>query len=217
MMDRTEAIAALLRPKTGLRSRRGRILSRGRDRSRSRDRSRGKGRGMILIGLSHQSGAGVKGIRRNPSAFEYDQFDLPSQFDLPLSTAPTRIEISTEDSAPNEPSMLLEAQELIDRSMAEIANRRPPIILSTTQLALARGVGDDDDSYIAETAQERTYMRSKTTVKETDFNDRDLDKGISNIDLDQIPPASTAPATSTYIELSTGQFMRDGDYTFEWE
>jgi hypothetical protein len=60
-------------------------------------------------------------------------------------------------------------------------------------------------------------MRSKTTVKETDFNDRDLDEGISSIDLDRMPPASTAPATSTYTELSDGQFVEVSDYAFEWE
>jgi hypothetical protein len=100
IIDRAEAIAELSRPKTGPGSRGGRIPGRGRGRGRGR----GKGRGMIPIGLSHQSGAGVEGTRRNPSAFEYDQFELPSQWDLPISTAPARIEISTEDTSPDEAS-----------------------------------------------------------------------------------------------------------------
>jgi hypothetical protein len=175
---------------------------------------------MIPTGPSHQSRAGIKGTRRNPSAFKYDPFDLPS------STAPRRIEPSEismvpEHSDPDyEPSMLPMAQELIDLSLIEIANGRPPVILSTTQLAMARGAGGDDDTYIPGTARERTYMRSKTTVKDTDFDDRDLDEGVSSIDLDQMPPASTAPArstTATYTELSTGQFVEVSDRVFEWE
>ena len=164
---------------------------------------------MIPTGPSHQSGAGVEGTRRNPSAFEYDQFELPSQWDLPISTAPARIEISTEDTSPDEAS--IEAQELIDLSMAAIAEGRPPVILSTTQLALARRAGGDNDSYIPGTARERAYMRSKTTVKDINTDDRELDGGISSIDIDQMPPASTAPATSTYTELFNGQFMEVTD------
>jgi hypothetical protein len=103
IMDHIEAIAALLRPKTGPGSRGGRIPGRGRGRGR------GRGKGMILAGPSHQSGAGIEGTQRNPSAFEYDQFDLP------LSTAPRRIEPSKilmnpkEHPSPNKPSMLPEA------------------------------------------------------------------------------------------------------------
>jgi hypothetical protein len=60
-------------------------------------------------------------------------------------------------------------------------------------------------------------MRSNTTVKETniDVEDYDFDEGISGINLDQMPPASTTPATSTYTELSTGQFMEVNDCAFE--
>jgi hypothetical protein len=57
MMDRTEAIAALSRPKTGPGSRGGKIPGRGQGRGRGR----GRGRGMIPAGPSHQSGAGIKG------------------------------------------------------------------------------------------------------------------------------------------------------------
>jgi hypothetical protein len=47
IIDRTEAIVALLRPKTGLGSRRGRILGRGQGRGR------GRGRGIISTRPSH--------------------------------------------------------------------------------------------------------------------------------------------------------------------
>jgi hypothetical protein len=121
-----------------------------------------------------------------------------------------------EHPSPNKPSMLPEAQALINRSLAQIAEGRAPIILSTTQLALARGAGGDNNSYILGTAQERAYIRLKTTIKETniDIEDYDFNEGISGINLDQMPPASTAPATSTYTELSTGQFI-EVDYAFK--
>jgi len=51
IIDYIKAITALLRLKTGLRSHRDRILSRGRSKNKSRDRS--KRRDMILIRLSH--------------------------------------------------------------------------------------------------------------------------------------------------------------------
>jgi hypothetical protein len=102
--------------------------------------------------------------------------------------------------------------------MAAIAEGRPPVVLSTTQLALARGAGGDNDSYIPGTVRERAYMRLKTTVKDTNTDDRELDGGINSIDMDQMPPASTTPATSTYTELSNGQFMEvTDDPAFEWE
>jgi hypothetical protein len=63
-----------------------------------------------------------------------------------------------EHPSPNESSMLPEAQALINRSLAQIAEGRAPIVLLTTQLALARGAGGDDNSYIPGTAQERAYI-----------------------------------------------------------
>jgi hypothetical protein len=78
--------------------------------------------------------------------------------------------------------MLLDPQALINWSLAEIAEGRPLVVLSTTQLALARGAGGDDDTYIPGNARERVYMRLKTTVKETDINikaDYDFDEGVN--------------------------------------
>jgi hypothetical protein len=58
-------------------------------------------------------------------------------------------------------------------------------------------------------------MRLKTTVKKTDFDDRDLNKRINSIDLDQMLLALTALITLIYIELFISQFIKDSDYTFE--
>jgi hypothetical protein len=60
-------------------------------------------------------------------------------------------------------------------------------------------------------------MQSKTTVKETniDVEDYNFNEGISGINLDQMPPASTALVTSMYTELSKGQFVEVGDGVFE--
>lgn len=215
MMDRTEAIAELMRPKTGPSSRGSRIPGRGR--------GRGRGRGMIPAGPSHQSGVGVEGTRRNPSAFEYDPFELPS------STAPARMA----PTSPPPPTVILvedddfdelspEGQALIDLSLGEIAEGRPAVTLSTTQLALARGAGGDNDAYNPGTVRERAYMRSRTTLKESEVDiavdaAQDIDVTIRDLDLDHMPPPSSAPATLTATAIATSSDVVMEDPDFDWD
>jgi hypothetical protein len=95
--------------------------------------------------------------------------------------------------------ILPEAQELLSISLAGIALGNPPLALSTTQVAMARGAGSGRDSYVPGTVRERAYMRSKTIITEHDMEDNTLDELASkdpvfSVDFDLNPPASTAPA-----------------------
>ena len=145
--------------------------------TRGRGSGRGRGRGR---GASHEAGHRISSTRRHPSAFEIDLHEFP-----PTSTAPARlqkrpIEVdsdSSDDTIIVDHILLPEAQQLLDESLAEIATGRPPITLSTTQVALARGAGGGSDVYVAGTVKERAYMRSKTTIAEKDiYGDKTLDK-----------------------------------------
>lgn len=171
----------------------------------TRGRGRGRGRG------SHTRGNGKSGTQRHPSAFEID----PHQF--PTSTAPARLqkrpppnESDSDDTqdciAVEAEDILPEAQELLDTSLTIIAAGNPPLNLSTTQVALARGAGGGRDAYVPGTIRERAYMRSKSTITEKDMGDRTLDELASNdivftVDITQAP-LSTAPAR-TRLQRST--------------
>ena len=58
----------------------------------------------------------------------------------------------------------------------------------------------------------------KTIVKDIDFNDRDLNKRVSNIDFNQMPLVLIAlikSTTATYIELFISQFIEVSDRVFK--
>jgi hypothetical protein len=180
--------------------------------------ARGRGRGKRG---SYTRGNGKSGTRRHPSAFEIDPHEFPT------STAPARLqkrpipaddESDVEDIIEVDSSILPEAQALLDASLTEIALGNPPVNLSTTQVALARGAGGGRDSYIPGTVRERAYMRSKSTIAEKDLGDQTLDELASNdivsaIDITQLPP-STAPARpqrSTRKDVDWSHLLSDDD------
>jgi hypothetical protein len=206
-------------------------------------RGRGRGRGSRgRGGQSHKRGYGKTSTRRYPSAFEIDPYEFPS------STAPARLQKrpAPEDNNENETqefidvdcNILPEAQELLDVSLAEIASGKPPLTLSTTQVALARGAGTRRDSYVPGTVRERAYMRSKSTIAEKDMEDTTLDElasndVIQNVDINLVPPPTSAPARpqrSTRKQVDWSHLLSDKDddddddslvndpeFSFEWD
>jgi hypothetical protein len=167
-------------------------------------------------GRSHGRGRGASSTRRHPSTFEIDPFEFPS------STAPARLSASTKASKRPAPAsedededetqdcitidILPEAQELVDVSLAGIATDKPPLTLSTAQVAIARGAGSTRDSY--GTVRERAYMRAKSTIVERDMEDDTLDELASKdpvfgVDFDLLTPPATAPAAPARPQRST--------------
>jgi hypothetical protein len=140
-------------------------------------------------GRSHQRGRGTSSTRRHPSAFEIDPYEFTSTAPARLSTTSTASAKLSKRSAPEDNDenetqdcitvdmdILPGAQELVDVSLAEITAGRPPLTLSTTQVALGRGAGSARDTYIPGTVRERAYMRAKSTVVERDMEDDTLDE-----------------------------------------
>jgi hypothetical protein len=195
-------------------------------------RGSGRGRG------SHKRGHGKTGTRRHPSAFEIDPYEFPS------STAPARLskrpapEETPEDNKTQDcitVDILPEAQELLDVSLAGIAAGKPPLTLSTTQVALARGAGSGRDTYVPGTVRERAYMRSKSTIAEKDMGDTTLDELASNdvvftVDIDLILPSTSAlarPQRSTRKLVDWSHLLSDSEdedplvgdpeFSFEWD
>jgi hypothetical protein len=162
--------------------------------------TRGRGRGKRG---SHTRGNGKSSTRRHPSAFETDPHEFPT------STAPARLQkrlapIDTDDEAEDyikvEYDILPAAQQLLDTSLTEIAAGNPPLSLSTTQVALARGAGTRRDSYVPGTVRERAYMRSKSTIIEKDMGDQTLNELASNdvvfsVNISHIPPSTALART----------------------
>lgn len=125
----------------------------------------------------------------------------------------------TEDCIEVETDILPEAQQLLDASLNEIAYGNPPLELSTTQVALARGAGRSGrDSYIPGTVMERAYMRAKSTIAEKDMGDQTLDELASNdvvftVDISRVPstaPARTRPQRSIK-KVDWSHLLSDGD------
>lgn len=147
----------------------------------ARGRGRKKGRG------SHMRGSGKSCTRRLPSAFEIDPHEFPtSTVPARLQKRPAPANDSESDDTQDcievkaEGDILPEAQQLLNTSLTEIAAGNPPVNLSTTQVALARGAGTGRDSYVPGTVRERAYMRSKSTIAEKDMGDQTLDELASN-------------------------------------
>ena len=99
--------------------------------------------------------------------------------------------------------------------------------LSTTQVALARGAGREQDLYVPGTVRERAYIRAKSTIH--DMGDSTLDElsddMVPDVDLNQMP-ASTAlarPQRSTRTKVDWSHLLKESedesgdDDDFDWD
>jgi hypothetical protein len=110
--------------------------------------------------------------------------------------------------SPHRLELSARALRAIDRNRRSIAAGKGPTGFTTTELALARGAGSNHDTYIPGTVRERAYMRAATTLKEHEFDalrEGDDDEEnvaarlnlptVKQLDLRNMPPPSTAPAS----------------------
>lgn len=165
-----------------------------------------------LPSTSHKAGYGGSSTRRHPSAFEIDPYKFPS------STAPPRLQNkrpATIDISSDESSTSSDWDDVTEENTIVVEG-------STTQAALLRGAGRDDD-YIPGTVRERAYMRSKTTITEKDIEDKTPDELADNWhDIDDFdPPTSTAALTRPKRSIAQKDWSYlnddDNDELFEWE
>lgn len=124
------------------------------------------------------------------------------------------IEVDTSISRDSE--LLTErAKRLLERNNRSIESGDGPIKISTTELAFARGAGEEGtDEYISGTQRERLYMMTRSTLKDSELENEDsiiVDIGnqrLRDTDINNIPSPGTAPLR---LEVDEDEFLFDGN------